>query len=151
MTNQTGEELDLSKMSQSELLRIAEQGAAYDTIAMYAALESAPGMEHLSVDDHVYRDEFMEFLLFQVALSMVVEYTDEHGLGTFTVKKMVDWAMENTEDTLKLEGIFDEETIRAEYVAEIERQVAILLEADTIVIVREGVYKPCDGFGARLQ
>src|ERR1043165_6442517 len=98
---QEDEWIDLSGMTQRDLLAVAEKGGAFLYEEMYEALESAPWLEKLDIDQRIYREEVLEFVVFKLGLKTLMEFITERGRGSFTLSEIVEWQVQETSEYLK--------------------------------------------------
>jgi hypothetical protein len=134
--------LDLSGLTQRELLSVLDQGTGYHGDEMIAALETAQGIERLTEEEAEYRASHLWFLQTEKGKHALNEFFGDYGERPFTLNDLATWAIEKT---LRLKGI-DVENIElnetdAAVREALQAHLDVLVQGAVVDHLGEGVYR----------
>lgn len=134
--------VDLTGLTQKELIPILDRVGTYHGDEMLEALETAPGIESLCDDDAAYRESHLQFLRIERAKSVLAEFTQANGTKPFTVNDIIAYAIRGAMQKAGYEfdgDVIDEasDTARPMF----QGYLTILMEQSLVEHIGEGVYR----------
>lgn len=134
--------IDLTGLTQKELLQILYKEGTYHGDEMIAALEGAPGIRTLDSMEAEYRSESLKSLRIEKAYHLLAAYITDWGGVSFSLDEIVLWGMTKTLE--KTHKKYHDADIRAackEAKPILEAQIELLVEAKRVEKIGQRTYR----------
>ena len=136
--------VDLTGLTQRELLDLVAGDGQYYFGEMIAALEEAEGLADLDDDEREFREEVLLALCRERGIACIRSYIADGHKDEFTLEDLIAWCLE---EYYIEEDDEESEESRAGLRQLITTDISYLLEADQLLKITETTYKLREGVG----